>query len=369
MFSSLNCFSRTRPVQALGGEVLVVSPESDECRLLGDARWEDGSGPCSSVSGLLLSSAGAAVEIGDGEGIEIGEFSTLAAWLELPLIQNRGESEITLAGCGPDSRMVLGDDDDLDAAESRRRLDALLEEDEDGGAMVCVKNGELGARRDHLSGFRGCGFFVDDATPGWYHMVAVAKNNETTFWINGRIIGIAKARAPSRSRLRRIGGKSPGSNGPATRVVLDESWRGNLADVRLFDRALNNDDITSLFTSGPLATAAAHAPPLPPKLHRQNRAARARLLEAIDDVDAAQQILSATTMALHANCALHIDVKLLLSAIQNASTSLADAIDKTRSQFHLHTDNTKTNGDTLNPPLEKQHTVEQEDGHTQITTS
>ena len=318
MLTSLNCFARLQKPAQIGGETIYLSgPESaEEGRLIGDAVWDD-YGPAAGVPALDLQAAGSAVDILDGEGVLVDESYTFSAWIYMPLEESRRSN---LASCGPsvaEHRSSSKDDDFVDDAYSN---------------IVCVKDGELGVCRDRMSGFAGSGFFVDDVDPGWYHCVAVAED-ETKFWINGRVIGSSAARAPPGSYLRRIGGRAPFSRLDLPDVVvMDESWRGKIADIRFFDRALKTDDVASLFATGALAVAAAHAPPLAPKTHRAVRAARARLGDALETLDDARHILDAATDILQTKCHA-LDVASFITAINNANRLLQDAAKQT-AQHH-----------------------------------
>lgn len=313
MFSAINCFARAR-VQPLGGEtLLIVSSDSPDASLVGDAYWEEGCGPTSSVAALNLSRAGAAVEVVEGEGVPLGsETYTLTAWLELPLT---GGKERTLAGCGP-----------LDEARgSSAVLEEITEEDEEWSAAVCVSSdGELGVRRERLEDFAGSGFFVDDLQPGWYHVAAVAELGATRFAVNGRPVGSSAAVVGAGSRLRRLGAR-PRTDASLSRS--DECWGGRLADIRLFDRPLDTDEISVLFSSGPFSSAAANAPQLPPKSQRAERAARARLLESTVLVDDALQMLEAATDLIRTGCLDAIpDLQRLLDILANDRDAIAAAV-------------------------------------------
>jgi len=174
------------------------------------------------------------------------------------------------------------------------------EEELEGCAAVCISAaGELGVRRERVEGFAGSGFFVDDLKAGWYHVAAVATiASGTRFVVNGRGVGASTARAVG--RLRRLGSRLPPHD--PKRALTDECWGGRLADVRLFDRALDADDVGILFAGGPFAAAAAHAPQLPPKHERAKRAARARLAEAAGLLDDAALALDAALDKLRASC-------------------------------------------------------------------
>jgi len=311
MFQSLNCFARLQKPSQLGGETLFLCEPAEEGRLVGDAVWDEHAGPAAGIPALDLTLAGSSVEVLDGEGVVLEMSYSFSAWLELPL-EVGNQRERALAACGP--RVDQGNDDDDD-------------DDDDFGSVVAVKDGELGACREKVSGFKGCGFFVDDLEEGWYHLCCVvgADDGATKFFVNGRAVGVSAARAPPGAVLRRIGGKAPENNNLPDAVVLDESWRGRVADVRVFDRPLKGDDIAQLFSSGAFAVAAAHAPPLPPKTHRAFRAARARLRDALDTVEDANQILDAATDLIHAKCADHLDVGGLLTAVKQAKDLLIEA--------------------------------------------
>ncbi|KAJ8598733.1 hypothetical protein CTAYLR_010669 [Chrysophaeum taylorii] len=292
MFSAMNCFSRAR-VQALGGEmVLILSSDSPDASLVGAATWEEGYGPTSAVAALNLSRGGSAVEILEGEGVVLsGECYSLTAWVELPL--GCPGTERTLAACGAEATAP--------ESSSRSAIDEILEDEDEEVAVVCVSaSGELGVRASQIEGFSGCGLFVDDLKAGWYHVAAVADNNATSFWINGRPVGNAKAQVSQGSRLRRLGSRVPASR--SKRALLDECWGGRIADARVFGRALDADDLAIVFGGGALAAAAANAPALPPKHERVQRAARARLVEAARLVDDSLQLLDAARDLVVSSC-------------------------------------------------------------------
>lgn len=297
MFSAMNCFARAR-VQPLGGEaLLVLSSESPDVSLIGDAFWEEGMGPTSSVAALNLSRPGSAADVLEGEGVAIGgESYSVCAWLELPLAPNEGRERV-LAACG----------DEPASGGAGGVVDEIMDDgddDDDGCAAICVSgSGELGCRRERVEGFAGCGFFVDDLTQGWYHVAAVSDFNfggSTRFMVNGRFVGTANARVTTEQRLRRLGSRVPSRD--SKRVFAEEFWGGRVADFRLFQRPLDNDEINTLFSGGPFASVAAHAPQLPPKHERAKRAARERLSEASRLVDDALQMLDASRDLVISSC-------------------------------------------------------------------
>lgn len=288
MFSTINCFGRAR-VQPLGGEtVMIVSGDTPEATVVGEAVWEEGYGPTSALAALNLKRPGAALEIDEGVPVNSESYS-LSVWLELPLEEDPQQpgsefkapsTEKTLAACDSEAQ------------------------DDDEASMVCVSpQGELGVRRERVEGFAGSGFFIDDVAPGWYHVVAVGEKGATRFCVNNKGVGSASACVGPNLRLRRVGSRAPTNYEQGKlRVLPDECWGGRVADVRLFDRALDSDDVTLLFSGGVMAAAASAAPQLPPKQQRAQRAARARLADAADIVDDALQMLEAARDLVVAQC-------------------------------------------------------------------
>lgn len=294
MFSTINCFGRAR-VQALGGEtVMIVSGDTPEATVVGEAVWEEGYGPTSALAALNLKRPGSAIEIDEGVPVNSESYS-LSVWLELPLVDEDQQQP------GAEVKAPLGFEKTLAACDSSS-FDDLGDDEE--AAMVCVSTqGELGVRRERVEGFAGSGFFVDDVAPGWYHVVAVGERGATRFLVNGRGVGSASASIGPNLRLRRVGSRAPTRKELGKlRVLPDECWGGRVADIRLFDRALDNDDVSLLFSGGVMAAAASAAPQLAPKQQRAQRAARARLADAVDIVDDALQMLEAARDLVVTHC-------------------------------------------------------------------
>ncbi|MBT8221055.1 MAG: gliding motility-associated C-terminal domain-containing protein [Bacteroidia bacterium] len=77
----------------------------------------------------------------------------------------------------------------------------------------------------------------------WYHVILVKEGRETQVYING--ILVATDRAVARMDLDNPETLSL-SNGPCLGVT-DERFEGNIDEIRIYDRALNDDELATLY--------------------------------------------------------------------------------------------------------------------------
>ena len=121
---------------------------------------------------------------------------------------------------------------------------------EDGDSPVVIQdNSKLGTVVDGV--FYDSGYNLEQLTPGWHHLTAVAQDTTTKFFIDGQKIADvrqalidAASDDSSREQLETKIFKSTGDISTIGNNTSEEKELGKLAEVRLWNRSLSESEIT-----------------------------------------------------------------------------------------------------------------------------
>jgi hypothetical protein len=91
------------------------------------------------------------------------------------------------------------------------------------------------------TGFHSSGYNVSSLPAGWHHMAAVGSGSATTFYIDGASAGVANSE--STSQVSYIGNYQGGGQ-----------QFGTIDDVRIYNRALSSDEVSTLYNGGPVTS-------------------------------------------------------------------------------------------------------------------